>query len=103
MQHHGCTSVAGVWEPGHLAFRGWCTSRWDVLPLLFAAFLACLPSTNNKLINTVTACVRHRTQRAVTDEYTTASLQGILKQMAEDVLAGMRCCVLCHDPTTLSP
>ena len=37
----------------------------------------------------MTACVRQKTQCAIKDEYTTASLQGAHEQMAEDVLAGM--------------
>jgi len=42
-------------------------------------------------------------QCAVIDEYTTACLQSAREQMSKDVLAGIHCCAVCHDPTTLSP
>ena len=103
MQRYGCALVVGVVEA-----RSPCVQRVVYPPVECfpsPSPLRCpprLPALNKQATDQCNDSLCHtKAQCAGTDKYTTACLQGALE--AEDVLAGMHCCALCHDPATLSP
>jgi len=102
MQHHGYTLVAGV------KARSPCVQRvvyqlvgCSPSPLRCHPRLPALNKQEADQYNDGLCCTE--IQCAVIDDYTTACLQSAREQMSKDVLAGIHCCAVCHDPTTLSP